>query len=367
LRSPQKHSFLLNVSPRADNVIRRISGDSSVDGSYSTRNKNYFDGYESMVEDSVAANDSIVDKLVDTEQIVNENDTKDSNSHSSGSLVLARIQNINNKLKDNKSNNIPKPIPIKKTFENNIDHPHRGNSVTELNGRLKRNREIQRRNPRRETGGSNVLAPRHPKLVHPMFRRHTQEEQVSIETEQLHNNFSYSDDDDDDDDDSDIETINEILSNAGYDQIKFDDIMTTVSNSTMSQASTKNKQEKQDNNDESSQYKKQVSFNVDNEKSIEISPPSTPDTFDLLLASTKEVDTPMLQQNKENISSNITPTKIERSKLCLSPIQRTPQQARKWRTLKAAVEEKEEKKKWGKFKDNVEVLRRKSGNKFLLN
>ena len=160
-------------------------------------------------------------------------------------------------------------------------------------------------------------------------------------------------------------------------KMTFDDIMTTTTNSTVSQASTKNiRTALEEHNDESSGYKKLVSFNVDqddnnedSDESIE-SPPSTPDTFDLLLASTKEVDTPMLQQNKENIHSNITPTKIERSKLCLSPIQRTPQQARKWRTLKAAVEEKDTEKKKKlkhKFKDNVEVLRRKSGNKFLSN
>ena len=43
-------------------------------------------------------------------------------------------------------------------------------SVTDVNGRLKRNREKLSKNPRWETAGSNVLAPNHTVLVHPIFR-----------------------------------------------------------------------------------------------------------------------------------------------------------------------------------------------------
>jgi hypothetical protein len=41
--------------------------------------------------------------------------------------------------------------------------------VTELNGRLKSNRQLVRKNPRRETGGENVIAPRPATLMTPLF------------------------------------------------------------------------------------------------------------------------------------------------------------------------------------------------------
>jgi len=42
--------------------------------------------------------------------------------------------------------------------------------VTEIDGRLKRTRQIQKKNPRRETLGDGVLAPRRSRLIHPMFK-----------------------------------------------------------------------------------------------------------------------------------------------------------------------------------------------------
>ena len=52
-----------------------------------------------------------------------------------------------------------------------------GQKLTETDGRLKRNRSLRRKNPRRETGGEDALAPRKATLVNPLFKQAVPEDE----------------------------------------------------------------------------------------------------------------------------------------------------------------------------------------------
>jgi len=55
----------------------------------------------------------------------------------------------------------------------------RTHSVTEHAGRLRKNRIVQRKEPRRETTGEGVLAPRRAKLVNPLFQQPVPEDEAT--------------------------------------------------------------------------------------------------------------------------------------------------------------------------------------------
>jgi hypothetical protein len=82
-----------------------------------------------------------------------------------------------------------KKAPARKTPPKMFNKRNSGGSTTsvvlsrvaEINGRLRSNRDVALKNPRRDTSADNAVAPRKPVLVHPLFR---EQQETSFAVEQ---------------------------------------------------------------------------------------------------------------------------------------------------------------------------------------
>merc|ERR1712150_108975 len=202
--------------------------------------------------------------------------------------------------------------------------------VTEIDGRLKASRPLTLKNPRRETTGDGVIAPRKPKLVDPMFARR---DEVVEETKERQESVA-------DDASSDRSSF--------FLDFREPDVSTFTKPQPIESA--------EDTSDDESEI--DAFAGIRSKPSIDGS--EAPSVATLLRAWKDKENDCLKRPPKFTSKAVVNPQSMKNHRknaatpanLCLSPTQRTPLQARKWRSLAAEANEKETSKQ-GKKSRNV--------------
>lgn len=229
------------------------------------------------------------------------------------------------------------------------------NRIFELNDRLKSTRQPVSKNPRRDTSGHRVLAPHRANLVNSDVVRNpltlgvdyahedrTIKSATSIdENEQtlfVEENSSGEEDD----------TFGKSLPSSGNDS-SFISVATDASDDPFADIINSNyvAEPEPEPEPETSTQRRPASFSGNSVYSFASSSFGRHSTG--TYASKKENSVPLTNLHKVTVKGKVNPTDVYRHdntrSLCLSPTQRTPMQARKWRTLAAAANEKDKSKK----------------------
>jgi len=213
-------------------------------------------------------------------------------------------------------------------------------SGTQVDDRLKRTRPLFRNN-RRETSGSNVLAPcRTKEKTNELFLDSDDDEsQITRKNEMKSMVVKQRNSSSEDEETFSFATLTRSISSesdtSSYDFI--DNLLKHNIHESFAFPSTRS-----DSSDQKSNHSKQVSFSITSDDDSF----KTTNNNNNNKNSFFQDNTNFTTNEKENIQNynpynNNTAANTSSHELCLSPVQKTPQQARKWRTLKAAVEEKD--------------------------